>query len=197
MARSYLTRILHLLILVIVLHQLIGSQFMDQPDPGEDPTWNFSLHEYSGLTGLAVVGAFWAWVMVRRGETRFSRLVPWFSVGRLRDVGRDLATQARRLASLRGPDDSDGALASAVHGLGLLALTAMATTGSVFFFGEHTEIGHTALDVHRVIANLMWVYLFAHAGLAVLHRLLGSDIFSRMFWPARRRSDTAIGDAAD
>ncbi len=199
MARSNLTRVLHLLILTLVLHQLIGSQFMQRPDPGDDPAWNFMLHEYAGLLLLAVAGVFWLWTMIRRGETRFSRLVPWFSVARLRDVWTDVAAQARRIASLRAPDDSDGALASAVHGLGLLVLTAMAATGTVFFFAQRTGIGHTALDLHRLMANLMWAYLVAHAGLAVLHHLLGSDIFARMFWVGRRRrrTGTAIGDAAD
>jgi len=31
----------------------------------------------------------------------------------------------------------------------------------------------------------MWAYLAAHAGLALLHHLLGSDIFSRMFLSRR------------
>jgi cytochrome b561 len=161
------------------------------PFPGDPPSWMLSLHEYAGLANLAVVAAFWIWTLVRRGETRLGRLLPWFSVLRLRAVLADLAAQLRRLARGHAPDDEDGALASAIHGLGLLAVTAMAVTGSVYLFTEGTHFARTALSLHKLIANLVWVYLFAHAGLAVLHHLLGSDILSRIFWfsPRRRAPD--------
>ena len=184
--RSAPTRVIHLLLLVTVLHQLIGSEFMQLPFPGDPPSWAFSLHEDVGLVSLAVVAAFWGWTLVRRGETRIGRLLPWFSIARLRDVAADLRSQLRRLAQGRAPDDEDGALASATHGLGLLAVSAMAVTGGVYFFMAGTPSGHTVLSLHKTIANLVWIYLFAHAGVAVLHHMLGSDIFARMFWFRRR-----------
>jgi cytochrome b561 len=96
--------------------------------------------------------------------------------------------QGRRLLRLRAPSDEDGALASAIHGLGLLVLTAMAVTGAVYFAADGTPVGRACLTLHKMAANLMWAYLIGHAGLAALHRLLGSDIFSRMFWPVRAPS---------
>ncbi len=185
-ARSAATRIVHLLLLLVVLNQLAGSQFMERPEPGDESLSLYLIHQYAGLAGFVVVAAFWIWTLVRRGETSVARLVPWFSLRRLRDVGADLAMQAKRVSRGHGPDDNDGALASSVHGLGLLAVTAMAATGSIWFFTHGTPAAHLAMSAHKVIANLVWAYLFAHAGLAVLHWLLGSDIFSRMFWPARR-----------
>lgn len=188
--RSSLTRIMHLLLLIVVLHQLIGSQFVRMPLPGDPPSWMLSLHEYAGLGNFVIVAAFWIWTLVRRGETRLGRLLPWFSIARLRDVIADLGAQIRRLARGRAPDDEDGALASATHGLGLLAVTAMAMTGSVYFFTEGTQFARSVLHLHRLIANVVWVYLFAHAGLAVLHHLMGSDILARMFrFGARRPPD--------
>ncbi len=121
------------MLLLVVVHQLIGNEFMQLPLPGDAPGWVFTLHEYAGLADLGVVAAFWVWTVARQGETRLGRLLPWFSLTRLRDVMADLAAQLRRLARLRAPDDDDGALASAVHGLGLLAVTAMAVTGTMFF----------------------------------------------------------------
>ena len=184
--RSRATRIIHLLLLLSVLNQLVGSQFMAFPFPGDPPSWIFSLHEYVGLASLGFVAAFWAWTLVRRGETRFGRLLPWFSRARLADMFGDLAAQLGRLAAGRLPDDEDGALASAVHGLGLLTITAMALTGTVFFVLEGTPAARLALQLHKLIANLAWVYLIAHAAIAMLHHLLGSDIFARMFWASRR-----------
>ncbi len=189
--RSWVTRALHLLLLLAVPGQLASSEFMRRPFPGDPPGSLYVLHEYAGLASLAVVGAFWAWTLVRRGETRLGRLLPWLSASRLRDAAADIAAQARRMARGRMPDDEDGAFASAVHGLGLLGVTAMAVTGSIFFLMSGTPVAHAALALHKLIANLVWAYLFAHAGLAVLHHLLGSDILSRMFWPGRRRRPEA------
>jgi cytochrome b561 len=186
--RSSLTRVIHLLLLLAVLHQLIGSQFMRLPFPGDPPGWTLSLHEYVGLANFAVVAAFWVWAVIRRGETRLGYLLPWFSIARLRAVIVDLKTQLRRLARGHAPDEGAGALASAIHGLGLLAVTAMTVTGCVYFLMQGTHLARTALSVHKLLANLVWIYLFAHAGLAVLHHLLGSDILSRMFWLAPRRA---------
>lgn len=186
-ARSAVTRLIHLLLLVLVLHQLIGSEFMRFPLPGDPPGWAFSLHEYLGLVSLSVVTAFWGWAVLRHGETRLSRLVPWFSGARFRDVVDDLEAQIRRLIHGRVPSDEGGALASAIHGLGLLAVAAMAITGTVFFVTQGTGVGRAAMSVHKLIANLVWAYLIAHAGVAILHHVLGSDIFSRMFWNGRRQ----------
>jgi len=189
--RSQFTRIIHLLLLLVVIHQLIGSELMRRPFPGNPPAWPNSLHEYVGLGSFAVVTAFWVWTMLRRGETHLARLIPWFSIVRLQDVIADLAAQLRRVARGQTPDDADGAFASAIHGLGLLAVTMMAVTGSVFFFMHGTPVAHSMLSLHKTIANLVWAYLVVHAGLAVLHHLLGSDIFSRMFWIKAHRHPTA------
>jgi len=83
-------------------------------------------------------------------------------------------------------DDRDSALAEAVHGLGLLVVSLMTLTGTIWLLAATgTPFGHVALNIHKLFANLMWAYLVVHAGLGVLHYLLGSDIFSRMFLPHR------------
>ena len=69
--RSWLTRAIHFLMLLVVLHQrLVGSQFIERPLPGDTPAWPYMLHEYIGLTGLVVVAMFWLWALLRRGETQ-------------------------------------------------------------------------------------------------------------------------------
>jgi cytochrome b561 len=193
MVRSQTTRVLHLGLLLLILHQLIGNQFMHRPFPGDPPSLIWDLHEYLGMVSLVVVGAFWVWTLVRRRETPIGRLLPWFSVERLRDVWDDTTAQLRRLLRLRAPDDEDGAMASAVHGLGLLVVTAMAGTGTIYFLTSGV-FAHDVLTLHKLMSKLMYAYLFAHAGLAVLHHLLGSDILSRMFWGGRAgaRRETSL-----
>lgn len=185
--RSNVTRVLHLVLLVAVIHQLVGSEFMAFPFPGDPPSWWFSLHEYIGIASVAILGAFWLWTLVRRGETRIARLIPWLSPMRTADVLADAAHHIESLLHRKLPDDDDGALASAIHGLGLLAVTFMAITGTVFYYTHGTPLAHDAMWLHRTAANLIWVYLAAHASLAILHHLLGSNILSRMFWTKTRR----------
>jgi cytochrome b561 len=100
-------------------------------------------------------------------------------------VIRDAIAQLRSILQRDPLAESDGAFASAVHGLGLLTLTGMAATGTLYFVMTGSSIGHLALGLHKTMANLMWIYLFGHAGIAVLHHLLGHDILRRMFWVRR------------
>jgi hypothetical protein len=185
-SRSSATRLVHFILLLVIVHQLVGSSFIRLPFPGDPPSWLFAMHEYVGLGALWVVGVFWVWVLVRHGETRLDRLVPWFSPARIRDVLGDLRDQLMQLARFQIPDEGNGALASAVHGLGLLTATGLAVSGAMYFFTHGTPIGHAWLTLHRGVANLMWAYLIGHASLAVLHHMAGSDIFSRMFLAPRR-----------
>ncbi len=186
--RSQTTRIVHLLLLLVVLHQLINSEFIRLPLPGLPPRWPYLLHEYVGLLGFGVVFAFWSWTLLRRGETSLGRLFPWFTAWRIRDVVDDLAVQVRLLLRGRGPSHGSGALASAIHGLGLLTVTAMVVTGTIYFLApDGTALSRAALLLHRLISNLMWAYLIGHAGLAALHQLLGDNVFARMFWFRARR----------
>jgi cytochrome b561 len=108
----------------------------------------------------------------------------------MREVFADVTGQLRRVMHGRFPDEGSGAMVSAIHGLGLLTVSAMAATGAVFFFTDGTAIARVALGLHRLLANLMWAYLIGHAGLAALHQLVGDDVLSRMFWfrPRRPRS---------
>ncbi len=179
------TRVLHLLLLLAVLHQLISSQFISRPLPGEAPSTLYSLHEYIGIASLGVVFAFWLWTLLRHGETKLAKLVPWLSGRGIMAVIRDGGGQFKAIRHGKVPEESEGALASAVHGMGLLVVSAMAVTGTVYFFARGSGMAHYALEMHSLLANLVWAYLIGHASVAVLHHLLGSEILRRMFWIGR------------
>ncbi len=182
--RSTFTRVLHASLLLTVLYQLFGSLVLSRPIPGEAPELAMVIHQYLGIAALGLVLAYWAWTLVRHGETRLGRLVPWFTPRGIGAVLRDAADQLDHLLHGTRSEDEDGAFASAIHGLGLLVLTAMAATGTVYFF-THGPTARTVLSAHKLLSNLMWAYLIGHAAMAVLHHLMGSDIFSRMFWRGR------------
>jgi len=80
---------------------------------------------------------------------------------------------------LKHADESP--LASAMHGLGLLTVLAMAGTGAVMALGGVHD--GPVLEIHRLLASLMWVYLIAHASAALLHQVQGHHVLQRMFGP--------------
>ncbi|MFI5013948.1 MAG: cytochrome b/b6 domain-containing protein [Hyphomicrobiales bacterium] len=193
--RSNLTRILHLLLLAIVINQLVGSNFMQKPLPGESPDLAYSLHIWAGMSGFVIVALFWLWAAIRQGETRLTALVPWFTTRGRQAFLEDCGRQARAIRGGRLLDDEHGAFASAIHGLGLLTLTFMAASGTLYYLiFEGTALGRTVLGLHKMTAKLMWAYLIGHATLAIVHHFCGSAIFSRMFWAGRR--ELPLGEVA-
>jgi len=194
-ARSHATRILHLALIATVLHQLIGSNFMERPLPGDDPGLPFLLHEGVGMGGFGLVLLFWLWTLLRdRRETSLARLMPWLSSSGRRAVLADIGASLRGLARLEAPPGGHAALAGAVHGLGLLTLTALALTGaSWFLLFAGTPLGGIVIGMHGFFANLMWAYLIGHASVAILHHAVGDEVLSGMFWFRRRGRPKSAG----
>lgn len=67
-----------------------------------------------------------------------------------------------------------------MHGLGLLLVTLMAASGFTWWLGATGAVGP-----HKLFANLVWVYLIAHTGLAVVHHLRRDASLAEM-WSLRR-----------
>jgi len=62
----------------------------------------------------------------------------------------------------------------------------MAITGSVSLIVP--DLAAQFIGVHKVIASFMWAYLVAHAGIAIIHHLGGSDVVRQMFfWTTHER----------
>jgi len=193
-AKPLLTRVLHIALLGIVLHQLFGSAFVERPLPGDDPELPFVLHVWTGVGGLGVLFAFWAWIALREaGEKPFSQLVPWIFPRRVLAVLRDVDAIVGDLAAMRWPSLNRPALVSAIHGLGLLLATFLAASGALWYFVlDGSFAGKVMLLAHALAGNLMWAYLIGHAFMAILHHALGEDTLVAMFGfhPPRRDAPT-------
>jgi cytochrome b561 len=188
MKSSLTTRILHAALAVAIVHQLVISWFMERPKPG-GPTENlaFDLHETVGLISLGLLALYWLWTMLRLNEEGPGALIPWFSAERRRRVLADIGNYRNSLVQRRLPPPmAEMPLASAIHGLGLLVATAMAVTGAIVYAlmgadGSLAGGGRLVLELHEVLANLMWAYLIGHAGIAVVHDIVGHRVLGRMF----------------
>lgn len=181
------TRVFHGALAATIVTQLATSQFMPGPDKAAG-AWLFNLHQYSGLAAAALALGFWITLMVRRKGTSMAALFPWFSGARRRALAGDIKAHFSALVKFRLPaHDPDAALPSAVHGLGLLLMSVMAASGLAYYVivwaGLHSSEPDDMLvmQVHFLFANLVWVYLIAHAGLALVHHIIGS-VSLRTMW---------------
>jgi cytochrome b561 len=77
-------------------------------------------------------------------------------------------------------------LVGAIHGLGLLAVSAMAVSGTILFFGIGPDGAMSGFVTvvragHGYMGNLIWVYFCGHVGMAVLHQWRGDRLITNMF----------------
>lgn len=188
---SLMTRLAHAGLGVAIVIQLLTSLVMQAPYPNRAGDVFFGIHSYSGLGALGFVFLFWVAVMARRRGTSFGLLIPWFSRDRIEALWRDMRHHLMTLLKFKLPAyDEHGPLASAVHGLGLLLMTAMAASGTLYFLintGNPDAGGWVAVAMfaHKLLANLVWAYLIGHAGLAVIHHYTQHLSLSEM-WSFRR-----------
>lgn len=191
MKKHIFTRALHALLGLAVIHQLIISNFMQAPLDGKVENLAFEMHESIGLTTLGIVGCFWLWVLVRQVDTSISSLIPWFSAKKRSVVVSDFKILAQALLKrdLSGVP-AESALASAIHGLGLLAVLAAAATGGgwMFFEESNKDVAESIIEAHEMITAFVWAYLIGHAGFAVVHELIGHALLRRIF-PFGRQGD--------
>ncbi|MGB9429498.1 MAG: cytochrome b/b6 domain-containing protein [Gammaproteobacteria bacterium] len=177
-------RLIHLLLAIAVTAQLFIGSFMHSPHSGRPDTFGFETHEILGATILALIILHWLWSCTHPHEG-LRHLFPWTRQG-LCNVIREFwqAVRYLRLPS-GGPGAKGGGLVGFIHGLGLLAITAMAITGGVFYLSRMAGAGHDTLeiieDVHDTFAVIAWIYWGGHLAVVVLHSLLRQPIWKRMF----------------
>lgn len=161
------TRLIHAGLALSIITQLTTSLVMRAPHGTSPGDLLFEVHEYSGYAALGFAALFWLALALRTKGTSLGSLIPWFSANRRAALVEDTKAQLASARHLSLPDmDDHRPMASAIHGLGLLLMTLMATTGtaSVLFPGVREQV----LGVHVLFANVVWAYLIGQAGLALL-----------------------------
>jgi cytochrome b561 len=183
---SRTTRFLHMGLATTVTLQLLLSLVMETPGDGRTPTGLpallFEFHEFVGLAAFAVVLIHWGWSLCA-ADGGIEHLFPLgWAAGRAQ-IARELRELAQRRLPEGGPR---GGLPGLVHGLGLLAVTAMAVTGVVIFallpeYARPSATAHGFMEVHSFLASFVWAYWVGHVALALLHQRAGHATLSNMF----------------
>ena len=168
------TRLVHMALAAAIAVQLLASLVMATPLHGHENVF-FEIHEYGGLVTLVLASGFWLVALRRRRGTPMALLLPWFSDEGRKAVWLDLQRHWQSLRERTVPEAAHlSPLASAVHGLGLLLVSAMALTGALFYLAilaGATKSTWATLDIelHALLASLVWAYLIGHSGMALLH----------------------------
>lgn len=176
-------KLVHLLLATAVTIQLFLGSFMRSPHPAQADSAGFLAHEILGAIILVLVLAHWAWSSTHPAEG-LRRLFPWTRRG-LRNVYADVrhGIRERRLPA-GGPGTDAGGLASFVHGLGLLAVTAMVVIGSAFFLARLDGATWSNLnlieDIHDTVAVIVWIYWGGHLAATLAHSVLHQPVWRRM-----------------
>ena len=191
------TRWLHAGIALGASIQLCASLFMDVPSPAQpfvEPGYHFFLvHRWSGICLVTVVILHWLWGLSGHVMAGWGHLFPWFSKSRLKGLVSDVKDMPKWFQGNLPPQKEETIpLAGAIHGLGLLVISAMAASGATIFFGMGPR---GAMDPfvagvregHMLMGNILWVYFFGHVGISVLHQLRGDRLITSMFNLARKR----------
>lgn len=184
---GFATRLLHAGLAISIIVQLLTSLVMQGPSNTDSGDQLFQIHHYAGLIAMALAFLFWLTIVFRRGGTDFGALIPWLSPARRKAFFDDLLMHLRLALRFRLPPyEEEGPLASGIHGLGLLLISAMALSGTIYAL--QVWVGHSAepdgvlvMQVHFALANLVWAYLIGHAAMATLHHITRSAHLARMW----------------
>lgn len=188
---AFRTRLLHSFIAVMVISQLATSKFMVTPGKNREEDLLFEIHEYTGIVTFVLILGLWAYTFLRERGTRPGLLFPWISGKALSALVTDTRVHLQALKKFRLPDHvQNSPLASAVHGLGILLIVMMTTTGVTWFvgmqFGDMAQsLAKAAKEVHELFSNLVWAYLIGHAGIALINQFAGKQALSDM-WSVRK-----------
>ena len=188
---DHFTRFLHLLLAVGISIQLLISEIMTHPKPGRLGDIFYEIHEYLGLALLGVVVLHWLWAAIRRGSVPFTQLFPWLTPSCYYPLWEDTQRYLSHTTRLRLPkSESPSPLANAIQGLGLATALLLGITGIILFLNAPPEgqrmTGwlHDVKEVHEAFGSILWVYLFAHTSMGLLHQLVGHNSVHSMlfFW---------------
>jgi len=184
------TRLLHWGFALLIPLQLLSEELMKRPKPGrirEDmQIFFFEMHEWIGMIALTLILLRILWGFAG-AEGGWVRLFPYCTSKGLKGLKEEICTEIPSWFKGNFPvPDKEAYLAGAVHGLGLLLVLALGISGAIMLYGME-ETGqmlgfvHDMKELHEVLGEILWIYIFGHVGMAVIHLLFGHPMFQRIF----------------
>ena len=166
-------RVLHIIILLLVISQILVSNFMGFTHTGEIKTnpLNFFgtwTHICTGLFLLPTALTFTFFLIKEHGLKYF---FPYL-FGNLNQVKDDIS----KLLKFKLPAPEAGGLATIVEGLGLGALFLALLSGLTWFISWRLNVSWSSdvMKLHKFIVGLIEAYVVGHGVMGLLHVYLFS-----------------------
>ncbi|MEW5249701.1 cytochrome b/b6 domain-containing protein [Microbulbifer discodermiae] len=165
---SPVTKYLHFSLVVLVILQIVISNFMEinaDGTIGQNVVEYFSTWLHIGV-GLLVLGLSFIFVTVELNRRGFLYFFPYFS-GNFHQLKSDI----NRLKKAELPESAPGGLAAIVQGLGFGAILCVATSGCIWFILWLTDVSFsdTFREIHEMLTGLIEAYIVGHGLLGVIH----------------------------
>ncbi len=183
-------RILHTGIVASVLFQLVTEKLFDMRSAAghpQDAMHSLLIGIHEGIGSLALILVCVYLLVVLDDADGRERLFPWlYEEGRAslwREWIRDVPGW---FAGRLPPPEESHAIAGAFHGLGIVVALLLGLTGSMLFIGIGPQ-GKMTPDIrivakaHDLLTDLMWIFVAAHAGMALAHEWKGHKMLREMF----------------
>jgi len=164
-------RFFHITVLLLVLSQIIVSNFIDFNDNGEI---NRNFIGFYGtwihiITGLLLVPLALLFTFIELKQHGFKYFFPYLS-----GDNEQLKSDFKQLKQLQLPEPNDKGMAAAVQGLGLGALLLVVLSGLFWFTAWINDMSwaENAQELHALLTGLVITYFFAHGFMGILHIFL-------------------------
>jgi hypothetical protein len=161
-------RHLHILILLLVISQILVSEFIEFNDAGEisQVTIEFISTWTHIITGMLLLPIALAFALIELRKHGFSYFYPY-----LQKDFKQIKSDIEQLKKFELPESSAKGLAPVVQGLGLGALFLVILSGLSWYllWSNGVQWADDIKEVHELFTGLIETYIFAHGAMGLLH----------------------------
>ncbi|MTC59226.1 cytochrome b/b6 domain-containing protein [Providencia rustigianii] len=172
------TRLLHCFIFILVITQIIISNWMQVTKAGLIPTDGYSFYFTWIHIGIGFCLLFLAafLILVCFSNRGFRYFFPYLW-GDFTQIKNDI----RLLSKLKLPESSPRGLATTIQGLGLGALAIVVLSGVIWFilWLQNSALAPEARNIHKTLTGLIEAYIIGHGLMGLLHFILWKNNSSK------------------
>lgn len=166
--------VLHLIILLMVISQIISSEFVEIEDNGEISS---NTLEYIGswihfITGMVLFPIALTFTFIELKTHGIKYFFPYL----WKDF-EQIKADITQLRKFRLPDSSPRGLAPVVQGLGLGAMLVVLFSGLSWYllWDNGSALAESIGEIHELLTGLVETYLYAHGAMGLLHIYLSRN----------------------
>ncbi|CCK76976.1 conserved hypothetical protein [Oleispira antarctica RB-8] len=168
-----MVRYLHITIIILVISQIIVSNFMGFTSAGDisPNTIEFYGTWLHILTGLFIIPIAFVFIIIELKQHGFKYYFPYLS-GEVEQLKNDI----NQLLKFKLPEPNAYGIAAIIQGLGLGALFLVILSGLTWFIAWNANLSwsHDIKEIHEFLTGLIQAYIIGHGCMGILHIYLHS-----------------------